>query len=312
MGPVRARVALLLVLASLVALAAPSSASAQAGSESACPATFEVLHNDRIGRLQLPAGPYTITILNRSLSCAAASDYFRQFLQDWNGVLPRPWRYSVAAVGAGSFIRGAAGTFGFRVSRVSAPSGGGSGGSHGSLACPAYFTVLHNDRIGPMRIPAGRYRITLLAIGRLSCARAASLLSRFLQDFNGVLPRPWILDPETGAFMRSNRNVGFWIEPWTPPVPPNPDGRHPARGSRCPATFRVLNNDRIGRLRLAAGRYYITRFGSLSCSGASALFRQFLNDVSGNLPRPWRLSVATATFTRGTGGNTGFRVKPAG
>jgi hypothetical protein len=47
-----------------------------------------------------------------------------------------------------------------------APTGGSAsngGGSHGDLACPEFFEVEHNDRIGVVRFPAGDYRITCSA-----------------------------------------------------------------------------------------------------------------------------------------------------
>ena len=292
----------------LLAFAAP--APAQVG-PAVCPSTFHVLHDDRIGQLQLRAGHYTVTLLDASrLSCAEASDLFRQFLEDWDGRLPRPWRLNVSSA---SFTRGSGGSVGFSVAPTSSGGGGGGGGHHPhGTQCPGTFRVLHNDRIGTFRIPRGNYAITLLSVGRLTCSRASSLLAQFLQDFDGILPRPWFLDPETGSFMRGSRNVGFRIKQAV--GPPNPSGggggTHPA-GSRCPGTFRVLNNDVIGRLRLPRGPYIVTLLpgGGLSCPSASALFRQFLQDVDGVLARPWVLTVRTATFRRGRGGNTGFRVK---
>jgi hypothetical protein len=294
-----------------VAFLSPATASAQTGS-AACPATFQVLHDDAIGRMSLPAGPYVVTLLNPGrLSCAEASDLFRQFLEDWDGRLPRPW---VANARTRTFTRGRGGSVGFSVAPTSTPSGGGGGGHypHGT-ACPGTFQVLHNDRIGSFAIPAGNYRITLLSVGRSSCSRASNYFAQFLQDFNGVLPRPWFLDTETASFMRGSRNVGFRIKELV--GPPNPNGggsgRHPT-ANRCPGTFRVLNNDMIGDLRLPRGPYRITLLSnSLSCRRASSLFASFLQDVTGALPRPWRLNVQTGTFTRGRS-TTGFRVKPAG
>ena len=303
------RLTLLLILVALVVVRAPAPASAQGLVESTCPATFEVLHDDRVGQLALTAGPYTITRLNSStLSCAEASDLFRQFLEDWDGRLPHPW---VLEAATGTFRRGTTST-GFRVAKASTPSGGGGGGQHGALACPSYFTVVHDDHIGDFDISAGRYRITLLSAGRISCSQASSLFAQFLQDFDGILTSPWFLDEETGSFMRGSRNIGFRIKPLSGPPPP-PDGSAPG-GNRCGGTFRVLHNDRIGKLRLPAGPYSITiiKGSSLSCQSASRLFRQFLNAVNGVLPSPWAVNVATGTFTRGRGGGTGFRVKPAG
>ena len=46
--------------------------------------------------------------------------------------------------------------------------GTGGGGQHPATgrACPAPFTVENNDRIGSLKLPEGKYRITLLAVGR--------------------------------------------------------------------------------------------------------------------------------------------------
>jgi hypothetical protein len=309
----RSRTALTLV-ALAPALVATSPAAAQNTGRAVCPATFQVLHDDRIGQLRLPAGPYTITVLNRSrLSCAAASDLFRQFLEDWDGRLPRPWVLNVASA---TFRRGSTSDRGFSVRRASTPSGGGGGGHHPATgtSCPAFFRVLHNDRIGRLRVRAGRYRITLLSVGRLSCARAARLFASFLQDFDGRLSPPWRLDVETGTFRAGgSSHVGFRVKAATGnPVRPSGDGTHPRDGRRCPGTFRVLHRDRIGRLRLPAGPYIITllRGRGLSCAGASRRFRQFLRAFQGDLPRPWVLSRRTATFTRGRRSRIGFRVKP--
>ena len=304
---------LLLTVAVLAAaaLAAPGPAGAQAA-PAACPATFEVLHDDTVGALYLPKGNYTVTLLDpAALSCAQASDLFRQFLEDYDGRLQRPW---VVNAQTASFTRGAGGAVGFSVAPASSGGGGGGGGHHPQgTACPGTFEVLHNDHIGSFAVPNGNYRITLLSVGRLTCSRASAYFARFLQDFDGVLPLPWFLDPETGSFMRGSRNVGFRIKGLV--GPPNPSGggggTHPT-GNRCPSTFRVLHNDSIGRLRLRKGPYRITLVGSgLSCQRAAQLFSGFLDDFEGTLPRPWRLNVQTATFTRGGSRSAGFRVKPA-
>jgi hypothetical protein len=301
---------LALAVLGVAALAAPGAAGAQA--TGACPDTFEVLHDDTVGALYLPKGNYTITLLNpAALSCADAADLFRQFLEDWDGRLPRPW---VVDAQGSTFTRGANGSVGFTVASAGGGGGGGGGGHHPhGAACPGTFQVLHDDYIGSFAIPKGNYRITLLGVGRISCSRASAYFARFLQDFDGVLPAPWFLDRETGSFMRGGRNVGFRIKKWVGPVNPSGGGSgvHPT-GSRCPATFRVLNNDSIGRLRLRKGPYRITLVGKgISCARASKLFTSFLQDFQGTLPSPWRLNVQTATFTRGASRSPGFRVKPA-
>jgi hypothetical protein len=203
---------------------------------------------------------------------------------------------------------------GFRIAQTETPSGGGTSGRHpvSGLSCPGYFRVLHDDHIGRLNLPAGQYRITLLSAGQLTCARAASLFANFLQDYNGYLGRTWRLDVGTATFS-SSYNVGFRVEPAVgEPAQPTPVGRHPSDGTRCPGFFEVEHNDRIGRLRLPAGDYIVSRLrgGNVSCSEAADQFSEFLDHPLGDLPRPWILNVREGVFQqRGT--RNGFRVKPA-
>ena len=166
-----------------------------------------------------------------------------------------------------------------------------AGGGHypASTACPGTFQVLHNDRIGTFAVPKGNYVISLLGVGRTTCSKASAYFARFLQDFDGILPAPWFIDPETGSFMRGSRNIGFRIKELVGPPRPSGGGSgiHPT-GDRCPGTFRVLGNDSIGRLRLRRGPYRVTLLsGRLSCRAASRLFAHFLDDPDGVLARPW-------------------------
>ncbi len=128
-------------------------------------------------------------------------------------MLPRPWKLNASAQ---SFSRGSSGA-GFSVVRVANPSGGGGGGRHpgyGTL-CPGTFRVLHNDRIGVLTLPKGRYTITRLSLTGPSCGRASQLFTNFLDnDFDGILPRPWGLDPQTGTFRRGAGNFGFRVKPF--------------------------------------------------------------------------------------------------
>ena len=94
-----------------------SAVPASAAVPTTCPSTFSVLHDDHIGSLQIPAGPYTVTVLDQSrLSCAEASDRFRQFLEDWDGVLPAPWTVNASTA---TFTAGQA--VGFRIAPVRNP-----------------------------------------------------------------------------------------------------------------------------------------------------------------------------------------------
>jgi hypothetical protein len=292
-------VTLLLTVAAVVA--APAAASA---APATCPATFSVLHDDRIGTLSVPAGPYYLTVSDDArLPCAHAADLFRQFLEDFDGRLPAPWQLDAAT----STFTGASGVA-FSFARAAVPSGGG-GGQHPAtgLRCAGVFQVLHNDRIGNMRFPAGPYTVTLLSAGRLTCDQAMNRFAGFLKDYDGRLPGFWLLDWRNGTFIRGTWQVGFRVEPAVNPLPgPTPS----SGGLRCAATFRVLHNDRIGALQIPRGRYWVTRTsaGRPTCAATTRLLAGFLQRPDGKLPRPWRLRASTATFTRPSG--AGFSIKP--
>ena len=174
------------------------------------------------------------------------------------------------------------------------------------------FTVLHNDRIGDLSLPKGKYTVNVINGDLLSCSQATTNFRNFLWDYDGVLPRPWrytVLGVGKGRFFQStNKQVGFAVRRGASPAPTPGPTPTPSNFVRCPGTFRVLNNDRIGSLILPKGPYYIySSTSGPSCSGASDLFRQFLNFPAGNLPRPWKLKGATFTNPNGTS----FRVKQA-
>jgi hypothetical protein len=192
-------------LAGLVATAALALALAPSASaaEATCPGTFQVLHNDRIGPAVLPKGHYRITLLVGSgISCKGASKWFTQFLQDYDGNLPKPWRVVAKRRGVAVFTR--AGQPTFRVSRI---GGGGSGGGSpthrvpGSV-CAGTFRVLHNDRIGPLRFPKGRYKLIIPRGSVVTCTLAANLFSQFLSRPAGNLPKGWSMKPTTALFFK--------------------------------------------------------------------------------------------------------------
>jgi len=273
--------------------------------EGVCP-TFRVLHNDKIGALSLPKGTYNVTTLDSAkLSCPTASKLFAEFLQDYDGKLRKPWVVNAAAK---SFTKGVGSTTGFKVSKTTST---GTPGASTPASCPGYFTVLHNDSIGSFKVPAGKYRLTLVdSSQRLTCKKAALNFKEFLQDFDGKLPFPWKIKKSSATFYKStNPKLGFNINKAYGPDPaPKPSGKY----ARCPGTFQVQHNDRIGSLVLPKGPYYIT-VGTkvpLSCKSASSLFAQFLQRPDGTLPRPWKLNATKARFRAGPGGAV-FRVQQA-
>ncbi len=179
------------------------------------------------------------------------------------------------------------------------------------VQCPGTFRVLHNDHVGRMSLPAGSYQITILSSGRPSCTAASKLFTRFLEDFDGKLPRGYRISAAKRAFVQSP-GVGFAVKRnGGGGGGGGGGGRHPKNGRFCPATFRVLHNDHIGKLQLPKGNYWIILLqkNGLTCARASSLFTKFLAFPGGRLPNPWQVNPQTAKFRRGPHGN-GFRVKP--
>jgi hypothetical protein len=170
--------------------------------------------------------------------------------------------------------------------------------------CGATFSVLHNDRIGTLKLPAGEYDITLLDPSRITCAKASQLFAKFLQDYDGVLPGRWKLNAAKAKFTKG-RGFGFKVS--LNSGGGGGGGQHPSgNATKCP-TFRVLHNDVIAGVRFPAGTYGMTALGGMTCSKASSKLTSFLANNQGSLPRRWRLDAKTGTFLRGTSGK-GFQV----
>jgi hypothetical protein len=311
-SPGRVALALVAAVVLLVCAAPAMAAPAQAPKRLVCPNTFQVLHNDKVGALSLPAGAYQLTVADPAkLPCARAAKDLTEFLSDFDGKLRRPWTVNASQ---STFQRGMDGATSFSVARTGAPSGGQPPTNPTANACPGFFRILNTDHIGTLALPRGAYRITLLHPKTLSCAAATRQLASFLQDFNGRLARPWTLDNASATFTRGNGTgaPGFRIKPAVGPEPkPGSGGRSPANGQpgECPGTFRVLNRDRIDNLVFPAGPYltFAIRGGGLNCSQLSQTFRRFLG--SGNTSGGYSITTATGTFLRR--GTPVFRVKPA-
>ncbi len=83
--------------------------------EMICPGTFQVKHNDHIGQLKLPKGPYTITVIHKKrITCQKATNLFAKFLQRPDGDLPSGWKLKPQS---GTFLK-KDGSKGFRVKRA--------------------------------------------------------------------------------------------------------------------------------------------------------------------------------------------------
>ena len=181
-------------------------------SAATCPA-FRVLHNDRIGAASFPAGSYAVSATTGAgVSCAAAARLFTRFLEDYDGVLPRPWRVVAEGSGKASFKKGAA--TGFSV-RLGGGGGGGGGNTPLGALCPTSYTVNAAARVGPLLFPRGSYLLYIPPASAISCRRASVLFTRFLATPGGRLPVPWQLKNQTATFFKPLHPIrsAFRVEP---------------------------------------------------------------------------------------------------
>ncbi|MDQ2630475.1 MAG: hypothetical protein M3Y75_05805 [Actinomycetota bacterium] len=196
----------LALIASLSVMALSGAAPASAAT---CP-SFKVLHDDRIGPANLPAGNYTVTT-DTGLSCQAASQLFARFLQDWDGNLPKPWKVVAEGAGKATFARGS--LPGFSVAR-SGGSGNGGNTNIGRL-CSGTFTVNAGSDVGPLFFPKGQYLVYIPAKSGITCRRASVLFTKFLAAPDGTLPFPWRVTVQTATFFKPENPVrsAFRLEP---------------------------------------------------------------------------------------------------
>jgi hypothetical protein len=205
-----------IAIAALAALAvtAPQASAAPVAGKSAvqCPATFRVLHNDRIGPAVLPQGVYVITTQRATLACATASSLFTQFLSDYDGNLPKGWAVTAQGKGRARFTQN--GEPGFSVARQ---GGGGNTPSNYGTVCPGSFVVLNNDTIGPLTFPKGSYRIVIPRGSIITCPAAIKLFRQFLNRPAGNLPKNWRMKATTALFYKpgNSKRKKFRVDPAT-------------------------------------------------------------------------------------------------
>ncbi len=202
-----------LAVSAALACIALSASAAPAATVGACP-SFRVLHNDRIGPANLPAGNYAITpAVTSGLTCAQASALFTRFLEDYDGVLPVPWKVIAQGTGKASFTRGA--RDGFSVARSGGREEEEANPSLGQL-CAGTYTVNHRTIVGPLAFNKGQYLLYIPPGSLISCRRASVLFTRFLGQPGGRLPFPWKLVNQTATFYKSSHPLrsAFRIEPY--------------------------------------------------------------------------------------------------
>jgi hypothetical protein len=172
-------------------------------------------------------------------------------------------------------------------------------GAANPTTCPG-FKVLHNDRIGAATFPAGSYTVTLQDTS-LNCKSSATLFARFLEDWDGNLPKPWTVaneGPGKASFLRAITGgtiPGFSVE--LTQKNEGEGGASPTLGKLCPGTFTVNSTTAVGSLRFTKGAFliYLPAGSGITCNRASVLFTRFLG-AGGALPAPWKLTNQTATF----------------
>ena len=196
------------VLASAAAIglvAAPSALAAGPSAHAAgvCP-QFRVMHNDKIGKISFPAGPYNM--VTSLLSCTESTKLFQNFLDRPSGKLPKPWKLSLLSGGRRRFTK-----VGTKVDFQATPASEPAPPTPGKpVLCAGTFRVLHNDQVGKMKLPAGRYSITVLNSSTMTCPTASYDFKYFLDtDYSGNLPSPWTTNVATKTFYRGSKDVGF-------------------------------------------------------------------------------------------------------
>jgi len=182
------------------------------------------------------------------------------------------------------------------VALVAGPAGAAPSAAEATKACPG-FRVLHNDRIGAAVFPAGTYTVNL-EDASLNCKSSAELFARFLEDWDGNLPKPWTVAGEgsgKASFDRGGIGGGFSVE--LTAKGKEGSGTNPDLGALCPGTYTVNSTTTIETLRFTKGAFliYLPQGSAISCNQASILFTRFLG-AGGSLPSPWKLTNQTATF----------------
>jgi len=208
-----------LIAALALALGARPAAAAQAPMTPAaktCPG-FNVLHDDRIGAAVFPAGRYTIKLESETLDCKTGGELFARFLEDFDGILPAPWKVTAEGTGRASFPRGSQPGFSVQLTKKQTSGEiekeGATNPDLGTL-CRNPFTVNHTTTLRPLRFTKGQFLIYLPPGSTINCEQAVSLFRQFLANSPNV-PSPWKLDNQTATFYKpaSPKRSAFRIEP---------------------------------------------------------------------------------------------------
>jgi hypothetical protein len=189
------------------------------------------------------------------------------------------------------------------------PAGAAPSVEQAAKSCQG-FRVIHTDRIGTAVFPAGTYTVNL-EDASLNCKSSAELFARFLEDWDGNLPKPWTVAGEGSGKASFGRGTpgGFSVE--LTAKAKEGSGTNPDLGTLCPGTYTVNTTTTIETLRFTKGAFliYLPQGSAISCNQASILFTRFLG-AGGSLPSPWKLTNQTATFFKPSNPTrTAFRIE---
>lgn len=283
-----------LVISLTVVASAAAMFTASASAATTCP-SFHVLQNDSIGTVKIPAGQYVVT--PKGVTCKNSSTLIARFLNDWDGDLPKPWAVSSKS-GTITFTKvGTSESISMKLG-VS-PSGGGSNKQNG--VCPGNFTVLHNDKIGALKLKAGQYQISTKG---LYCWFDVTKLAYFLNyNESGKLPSPWTVVPALNKIQRSPNHY-FRLK-----YLGKTGGGGTPNGDlvRCSKKLSVTTPGVLAGMQFPRGSYYINVLAGTTCAGAGNLFVSWL--MSGAVSNSWKVNSDTATFTLNS---KSFQIEPVG
>jgi len=188
-------------------------------------------------------------------------------------------------------------------------AGGAKQAQADELSCPAYVQVVDHDKIGRLDVPPSYYILTIADDERLTCDYVTDMFIAFLQDFDGVLPKPWKLNAKTATFTRGRKSDGVFTV--TASESPPSEAEPVILPKSCGAKFTVVHNDRIGKLKIPAGKYRLTVLDKkkLTCAKAAKRFKGFL--AKGNVPNTWKVKRSSATFQKKANRSVGFNINKA-
>jgi hypothetical protein len=292
----RVRRAVLALFSALTLIVLAIGVGSSASAATTCP-SFHVLHTDTIGTVKIAAGQYTL--VPTGVTCANTSKLLAAFLDDWDGVLPDGW---TIVAGKNVSFEKAGTTESFSLTPTSVkPSGGGGGNDTNNGACPGNFTVLHNDKIGALKLKAGQYKITTKG---LFCWFDASKLAYFLNyNSSGKLPKPWTINASKMQIIRSPSHYFSLRYQGSS----GGGGQHPGNSVRCSKKLFNVSGETLAGMTFPRGYYYLNVFGGLSCKSAGTSFDSFI--ANGTVPNSWAIDSNTATFMKNK--SQGFQLEAA-